>query len=995
MIEWVLKVSQKKLMTLIIKLDRRSKMKRTISFLLVLSFTFLSQAALFARYNPGKEPGLAPFNPDFLEYLESIKRDRYTFYSEDGYPLKYIPPPADLSHVIGVVDNAVVQDYPGQYDLRDLNKLTAIRNQGDCGACWTFATFASLESYLMPSETKNFSEQHLNANHGFDSPECEGGNAYNSTAYLARWDGPLNESDVPYPYSSVNTNDKASGYQVLKHVQQVIFLPERSDYLDNDTIKYFVKNYGAVYCAFYYKAYYYKEKKYAYYCNLKLTVNHAAAIVGWDDNFSAGNFLTTPPGNGAFIVRNSWGTTWGDKGYFYLSYYDKSLADFASFNNAESTNNYQTIYQYDPLGSISAYGYGSTTAWGANIFTAANKESLKAVGFYTNDSNVSYEIYVYRGVSQGDPRSGTQVAKKTGSKNYPGYYTVALDSEVSLNKGDLFSVVIKFMNSSYKYPVTVECPQANWSSAAAANDDESFLSSSGSTWTDMNHIKSNTNVCIKAFAGTASQTGDPEISCSRTQMNFTGIIGGTVTGSQSFTVSNSGSGTLNWTLSDNADWLNYTPSAGTNFGEVTVSINASGLAAGSYTGTINITDPNALNSPQTVTVNLTVKNASQGELPFGEFATPTHGSTVRSSIAVTGWVLDDVQVMSVEIYNGTSFVGDAVFVEGARPDVEQAYPGYPKNYRAGWGYMLLTYFLPNGGNGTYTLNARVTDAEGHQMTLGSKTITCDNAHAVKPFGAIDTPGQGGMASGSSFINWGWALTPQPNAIPTDGSTIFVYVDSVKVGSPDYNLYRSDIANYFPGYANSDGGAGRFYLDTTAYENGVHTIQWTARDNAGNTDGIGSRYFSIQNPDGGDSINAVAAPQNQMYSPPIRLQQLKDLPMDVRTPVKIRKGFGEDIPSRNIYADHNGLVQIEIKELERIELDLSASFSDTSKISGYLLAGNRILSLPIGSTLKDGVFYWMPGLAYLGKYRLVFIEHGPYGVMNRKDVMVKIGPKFEK
>ncbi|NIM13035.1 MAG: hypothetical protein GTO45_12990, partial [Candidatus Aminicenantes bacterium] len=165
---------------------------------------------------------------------------------------------------------------------------------------------------------------------------------------------------------------------------------------------------------------------------------------------------------------------------------------------------------------------------------------------------------------------------------------------------------------------------------------------------------------------------------------------------------------------------------------------------------------------------------------------------------------------------------------------------------AGWGYMMLTNFLPNSGNGTFEIHAVVTDFAGKTTTLGTKTIHCDNANAVKPFGAIDTPTQGGTASGSSFINWGWVLTPPPNHIATDGSTINVYVDGVNLGHPNYNIYRSDIAALFPGYANSNGAVGYFYLDTTAYANGVHTIQWTARDSGGNSDGIGSRYFSISN-----------------------------------------------------------------------------------------------------------------------------------------------------
>lgn len=244
------------------------------------------------------------------------------------------------------------------------------------------------------------------------------------------------------------------------------------------------------------------------------------------------------------------------------------------------------------------------------------------------------------------------------------------------------------------------------------------------------------------------------------------------------------------------------------------------------------------------------------EPPFGSFDTPTEGSTVRSSVPVTGWALDDVGVESVRIYRATVageggglvYIGDAVFVEGARPDIELQYPDYPNNSRAGWGYMLLTYGLPNGGNGTYTLHAIATDVEGNEVTLGTKTFTCDNANAVKPFGNIDTPEQGGVASGSSYVVFGWALTPQPNTIPTDGSTLMVWVDGVPLGNPVYNQYREDIASLFPGYNNSDGAGWYFYLDTTAYESGVHTISLSAKDDAGNQDGIGSRFFTIQNTD---------------------------------------------------------------------------------------------------------------------------------------------------
>ena len=84
--------------------------------------------------------------------------------------------------------------------------------------------------------------------------------------------------------------------------------------------------------------------------------------------------------------------------------------------------------------------------------------------------------------------------------------------------------------------------------------------------------------------------------------------------------------------------------------EVTVSVDPTGLALGTYSAAITITDPLAIDSPQVVTVNLTVKSPSQDEKPFGSFDTPIDNSTVMGSIAVTGWALDDVGLSSLKIY---------------------------------------------------------------------------------------------------------------------------------------------------------------------------------------------------------------------------------------------------------------------------------------------------------------------------------------------------------
>ena len=127
------------------------------------------------------------------------------------------------------------------------------------------------------------------------------------------------------------------------------------------------------------------------------------------------------------------------------------------------------------------------------------------------------------------------------------------------------------------------------------------------------------------------------------------------------------------------------------------------------------------------------------------------------------------------------------------------------------------------------------DRDGHTTLLGTRTMTCANASATKPFGAIDTPTQGGLASGASFINFGWALTPQPKLIPLDGSTITVIVDGTPLGPVDYNHERPDIEALFPGFQNTagpNGAIGFRVIDTTTLTNGLHTISWTVTDNLG-------------------------------------------------------------------------------------------------------------------------------------------------------------------
>lgn len=173
----------------------------------------------------------APVNPEFLKYLQDKKEGKLSpLVLPEGHWLGEIPSPLSLSHLVGQRVFPERDFYPSSYDLRTQGKLTPVKNQGACGSCWAFATYGSLESFLLPAETWDFSEQNLIDEHGFDYGPCDGGNHWMSTAYLARWSGPILESDDPYIYFSPET------FTVRKHVQDVIFLPNRANYLDNDNI---------------------------------------------------------------------------------------------------------------------------------------------------------------------------------------------------------------------------------------------------------------------------------------------------------------------------------------------------------------------------------------------------------------------------------------------------------------------------------------------------------------------------------------------------------------------------------------------------------------------------------------------------------------------------------------------------------------------------------------------------------------------------------------
>ena len=175
---------------------------------------------------------------------------------------------------------------------------------------------------------------------------------------------------------------------------------------------------------------------------------------------------------------------------------------------------------------------------------------------------------------------------------------------------------------------------------------------------------------------------------------------------------------------------------------------------------------------------------------------------------------------------------------------------------------MLTRGMIWDGAGGFRLYAVARDTQGNTTTLGAKTVSIVNAAATRPFGNIDTPGQGATVSGLYPVT-GWVLTPNAGAtIPASG--VAVTIDGIILpGVPSISA-RSDISAGFPAFDTSAAGRGLF-VDTTVIPNGVHSIGWLVTDSWGKADGIGSRFFTIANPAPSTRPTTVFSPTSFWYS----------------------------------------------------------------------------------------------------------------------------------
>ena len=458
------------------------------------------------------------------------------------------------------------------YDIRNEGYAPTVRNQGNAQTCWTFATMAAMESnYLKQTQSKyepfdkflgddyDLSELHL-AWFSFKNPDNRknfayvrngsviqpsdgqilnhAGNPQMALAFLSRHDGPVRESDLPYegayPAAGTSPRDYKNVIRVIgaNYIDSTEFTIDGYDETisigKEDLLKTFLVVHGAISAGVYWDSSYISRPNYAYYNPFSRNGGHAITIIGWDDSYSRENFQPIQPEkDGAWLVQNSWGSSWGNNGCFWMSY--EQVLRYAMAFEVEEANPRVREYYHDALGFTHELEFpkaeGKTIAT-ANVFKVkGDHEKLREVGFYSTNGRYRAVTLVFDLGTDNSLANFSSLADENMLENMTtldyyegmserGYLVRPLIVPMELSKDHYFAILTALTppetnSADFKPTIAIEAKIPNYRTAnAEVNAQETYFLADGDTWQDAKYhtfrVGTNEitgfNACVKGFS---------------------------------------------------------------------------------------------------------------------------------------------------------------------------------------------------------------------------------------------------------------------------------------------------------------------------------------------------------------------------------------------------------------------------------------------------------------------------------------------------------------